>query len=223
MSLSEGAKGAEPPPNLKMGKKHYTGRGAALDDAGISCLQKYFNLLKDCSQHTQASFAHDRVDLVAAMTELKWRCAHAGNFDAGCKIIFIGNGGSSAISSHMATDFSKNGGMRAIAFNDAPTLTCLGNDFGIDEIFAKQLEFYALPGDLVIIVSSSGKSKNILRAAEQAFEMGLDLVTFSGMNPNNVLREKGLLSFYVPAKDYGLVEMTHLALLHSILSVQGAM
>src|SRR6516225_4013827 len=83
---------------------------------------------------------------------------------AGNKLIFIGNGGSAAIASHMATDYSKNGGIRALALNDSVMLTCLGNDLGYGEVFANQVELYARPQDLLIAISSSGRSANILNA-----------------------------------------------------------
>src|SRR3990167_3773065 len=173
-----------PPPNAAH-VTEYMGRGAFVDDGGIGSAQVFFQLLHNAVKATQVRRLGDQATLSEGLIVLRGLCARA-SFDTQRKVIFIGNGGSSAIASHMATDYTKNGGMRTIAFNDAPTLTCLGNDFGIDEIFAKQLEYYAFPGDTVIIVSSSGKSGNILRAAEKAFEMGLDVVTFSGMNPDNV-------------------------------------
>lgn len=137
----------------------------------------------------------------------------------GRRVIFIGNGGSAAISSHMAVDWTKNGGIRSMAFSDAPTMTCLANDLGYANVFAKQLEFYAIPGDLVIITSSSGKSPNVLAAARAANALGLDSVRLTGMDPENKLRQGGRLNFYVPSGDYGLVELTHLAILHSVVSV----
>ncbi|MCR4297493.1 MAG: SIS domain-containing protein [Gallionella sp.] len=214
MALSENA-----PPMNPIVKSEYMGKGVMIDDGGIGSALMFFLLLYNAAKATNVREYGETVDLAEGLRILRKLCLNA-TFEKPNKVILIGNGGSSAIASHMAADYSKNGGIRAIAFNDAPTLTCLGNDFGIDEIFAKQLEFYAHQGDVVIIVSSSGHSGNILRAAEQAFVMGLDLVTFSGMNPDNVLRNKGRLNFYVPAKDYGLVELAHLALLHSIVSVQ---
>ena len=221
MTLREGARdaGQDGTAGVVLGAKYYIGNGAMIDDDAIPDAGKFFSLLHVGLKATQARCGDDKVPLLDALAELRRLCLKA-TLDGKSKVVLIGNGGSSAIASHIATDYSKNGGIRTVAFNDAPTLTCLGNDFGIDEIFAKQLEFYAFPGDVVIIVSSSGKSGNILRAAEQAFSMGLDLVTFSGMNPNNMLREKGILSFFVPAKDYGLVEIAHLALLHSVVSVR---
>lgn len=144
--------------------------------------------------------------------------AHARH-KKGRKVIFIGNGGSAAIASHMAVDWTKNGPIRAVAFNDAATLTCLSNDHGYPNVFAKQLEYYAQTGDLVVIISSSGKSPNVLAAARAANALGLDSVRLSGMDPENELRRGGRLNFYVPSGDYGLVELTHLCLLHAIVSV----
>jgi len=144
--------------------------------------------------------------------------AHARH-KKGKKVIFIGNGGSAAIASHMAVDWTKNGPIRSVAFNDAATLTCLSNDHGYANVFAKQLEYYAQPGDLVVIVSSSGKSPNSLAAARAANALDLDSVRLSGMDPENELRRGGRLNFYVPSGDYGLVELTHLCLLHAIVSV----
>ena len=95
------------------------------------------------------------------------KAAHEAH-NAGNKIIFIGNGGSAGIASHLAIDFSKNGGLRALAFNDPSALTCLGNDLGYENVFAKQLEFHARPGDLLIAISSSGTSPNILSAVKEA-------------------------------------------------------
>ena len=137
----------------------------------------------------------------------------------GKKVIFIGNGGSASICSHMATDWTKNGGIRTVSLPDAPMITCLGNDFGFENVFAKMLSFYAHQGDLVIIISTSGTSPNIRAAAQEANKLGLDSVTFSGMDPDNPLRRNGRLRFYVPSGDYGLVELSHACLLHSIVSV----
>lgn len=144
-----------------------------------------------------------------------FRCAHA----KGNKVIFIGNGGSAAIASHMATDYTKNGGIRSIAFNDAATLTCMANDFGYFQVFAKQLEYYAREDDVVVCISSSGKSRNILEAAAECMTREIKLVTLTGFEPENPLRGVGDFNFYVPAGDYGLIEIAHLTLLHSITSL----
>lgn len=125
------------------------------------------------------------------------------------KIILIGNGGSAAMASHVAVDFTKTCGIRAINFNESDLITCLANDYGYENWAAKALEFYADDGDLVILISSSGMSKNILNAADFVKKIGLDLITFSGFNENNELRKKGSLNFWVNNGNYNIVEMTH--------------
>jgi D-sedoheptulose 7-phosphate isomerase len=144
--------------------------------------------------------------------------AHAAN-DAGRKLIFIGNGGSAGIASHLAIDFSKNGGLRALAFNDASALTCLGNDLGYEHVFAKQLDFHAWPGDALMAISSSGASPNILAGVATARTRSCTVITFSGFSENNPLRRTGDLNFYVRSRAYGFVEIAHLALCHAILDL----
>ena len=149
------------------------------------------------------------------------RIASAGHtaHDAGNKIMFIGNGGSAGIASHLAIDFSKNGGMRAIAFNDSSALTCLGNDFGYEHVFAKQIEFHGRAGDVIIAISSSGKSPNILNAVAEGRRLGCTIVTFSGFTDTNPLRQTGDVNFFVRSDQYGFVEVGHLTLCHAALDL----
>ena len=135
----------------------------------------------------------------------------------GRKLIFIGNGGSAAISSHQATDYWKNGGLESIAFNDASLLTCIGNDCGYENVFAVPMRRFAKRGDVVIAISSSGKSPNILNGVRAARAAGCGVVTFSGFAPGNPLRSLGDVNFYVPVQAYGLVEVCHLSLIHAML------
>ncbi len=127
----------------------------------------------------------------------------------GRKIIFVGNGGSAAIASHVSVDLSKTAGIRAINFNEADLLTCLSNDYGYEHWVEQALEFYADKGDLAVMISSSGKSKNILLGAAKAKKMGLDIITFSGFKKDNPLRSMGSLNFWVDSKSYNFVEMAH--------------
>jgi D-sedoheptulose 7-phosphate isomerase len=143
------------------------------------------------------------------------REAHA----RGNKIMFIGNGGSAAISSHMALDYLKNGGMRAMALNDLAALTALGNDFGYDQVFAKQLDLHARPGDLLVAISSSGRSANILNAVDLARTRECGVVTFSGFSEDNLLRRCGDVNFYIRSGQYGFVEIGHLALCHASFDI----
>jgi D-sedoheptulose 7-phosphate isomerase len=136
---------------------------------------------------------------------------------AGRKVIFIGNGASAAIGSHQALDFWKNGGMRAITFNDLASLTAVSNDFSFQEVFQRPLEMFADAGDILMAISSSGRSENILRGADAARQRRCRVVTFSGFAPANPLRSLGELNFYVPSMSYGHVEVTHLALSHALV------
>ena len=136
---------------------------------------------------------------------------------AGRKIIFIGNGGSAAAASHLAVDYWKNGGMRALAFNDASLLTCISNDFGYPQVFEKPIEMFADAGDVLIAISSSGRSENVHRGVAAARARQCQVVTLSGFAPDNPLRRLGDLNFFVPAHTYGPVEIAHLAVCHAIV------
>jgi D-sedoheptulose 7-phosphate isomerase len=143
------------------------------------------------------------------------RRAHASDH----KVILIGNGGSAAIASHQAIEFLKNGGVRAMALNDGATLTAIANDLGYANVFAEQLRLSSLPGDLLIAISSSGQSTNILKAVEVARERKVDIATFSGFRPDNLLRSRGDVNFYVDSSQYGFVEIAHHALIQAILDL----
>lgn len=139
--------------------------------------------------------------------------------NAGKKVILIGNGGSAAIASHHAIEFLKNGGIRALSLNDPAALTCLSNDLGYTNVFSEQLKTHGLPGDLLIAISSSGQSVNILKAVEVARANKLTIATFSGFQPDNLLRGRGDVNFYVNSNQYGFVEVAHHALIQAILDI----
>ena len=127
----------------------------------------------------------------------------------GKKVIVVGNGGSAAMASHVAVDFTKAAKIRAVNFNEADLLTCFANDFGYENWVSKALEFYADQGDLVILISSSGKSQNILNGAKKAKNMGLSVITVSGFLFDNPLRKLGDMNLWVDSTEYNIVEMTH--------------
>lgn len=135
------------------------------------------------------------------------------------KVIFIGNGGSSSIASHQATDFLKNGGMKAIAFTDPSLLTCISNDLGYPKVFEVPVKMLAEEGDILVAISSSGRSENILRGVEVARGKGCEIITMSGFSTDNPLRKTGRLNFYVPSNSYGYVEISHLVLCHCVLDM----
>jgi D-sedoheptulose 7-phosphate isomerase len=138
----------------------------------------------------------------------------------GNRLFFIGNGGSAGICSHLAVDFSKNGGMRALALNDSSMLTCIGNDFGYENVFEKQIEWQARSGDIVIAISSSGRSPNILNGVKAGRARDCAVYTLSGFGADNPLRKTGDINFYVADLSYGIVEIGHLTILHMALDFE---
>lgn len=141
------------------------------------------------------------------------------NAGSGKKILFIGNGGSAAIASHMAIDFWKNGKMTAMAFNDGSLLTCISNDFGYNHVFEKPLEVFANKGDVLFAISSSGSSENILRGVYAASAKRCAIITLSGFKEDNPLRVIGDFNFYVPSLEYGPVEVIHQYICHWVLDI----
>lgn len=138
------------------------------------------------------------------------RAAH----DAGGSLYIVGNGGSAGMASHMAADACKNGHLRALSFSDVALLTATANDVAYDQVFALPLQRLARPGDLLIAISSSGNSPNIVAALEASRAIGLGAVTLTGMNAANRARTLGDLNFYVPLSRYGWTESAHQVILH---------
>jgi D-sedoheptulose 7-phosphate isomerase len=135
---------------------------------------------------------------------------------SGGKVMIIGNGGSAAIASHMHNDLSKSVGIRALVFNEAPLLTAFSNDLSYAVAFENLVKLWVEKGDMLIAISSSGKSENIIRAATLALAKSCTVVTLSGFKNDNPLRQIGRMNFYVPVEDYGFVELGHSILTHYI-------
>lgn len=144
------------------------------------------------------------VDQLTEAAEMVWR-VHTNSG----KIIFVGNGGSAAMASHLSVDLTKAAGIRAINFNEADLLTCFANDYGYENWVARSLEAYADRNDLVVLISSSGRSLNVINGVAQARRMGLSVITLSGFDRDNPLRELGDINFWCDSKQYNIVEMTH--------------
>jgi D-sedoheptulose 7-phosphate isomerase len=183
-----------------------------------SIADTYFDTLADLVRNVTVTGESGQVLTVDQGFGRVSQLAHAAH-DAGNKVIFVGNGGSAGIASHLAIDFSKNGGMRSLTFNDAAALTCLGNDLGYENVFAAQMEFHARPGDLLIAISSSGMSPSILKAVATARAHDCGVATLSGFSETNALRVLGDVNFYVRSDSYGLVEVAHMTLCHAILDL----
>lgn len=178
----------------------------------------YFDSFAALLHGAQASAADGgAIPISDAFAEIASRARQA--HDAGNKLMFIGNGGSAGIASHMAIDYSKNGGLRSLAFNDGAALTCLGNDFGYDQVFAKQVEMHGHSGDVLVAISSSGRSPNILNAVSAARAGRIFVATLSGFDADNPLRRVGDVNLYLASHEYGFVEIGHAALCHAVLDL----
>lgn len=157
----------------------------------------YFASIADCVQTADAEL------LLHAADGLREVRARKG------KVILVGNGGSAAMASHVAVDLTKVAGVRAVNFNEPDLLTCLANDYGYEHWVEQALHFYADPADLVVLISSSGRSANILNGALKAKHMKLSVITLSGFDAENPLRKLGDLNLWADSRAYNIVEMTH--------------
>ena len=125
------------------------------------------------------------------------------------KVIIAGNGGSAAIASHFSVDMTKNGKIKTINFNESDLITCFANDYGYENWLKNALKFYLDEKDLVILISSSGNSKNMINAANFVKNKNNELITFTGFNGKNKLSKIGKLNFTVNSKSYNFIENTH--------------
>jgi len=133
----------------------------------------------------------------------------------GGHLYLIGNGGSAGVASHAATDFMNVGKLKASTLHEASQLTCMSNDYGYENAYARMVSQMVEPGDVVIAISSSGNSMNIRNAAQHAADKGAAVVTYSGFAADTPLRSMGDINFWLDSNDYGFVEVGHQFLLHN--------
>jgi len=131
-------------------------------------------------------------------------------------VFIIGNGGSASIASHVATDFVKVAKLRTYTLHDSSLMTCMSNDYGYENAFSKILSVMAKPNDVLIAISSSGNSLNIINAVNNMKILGGKIVTLSGFNNSNPLRISGNVNIWLDSSDYGFVEIGHQFILHNI-------
>ncbi len=125
------------------------------------------------------------------------------------KILIFGNGGSAAISSHVSVDLTKNAKIRTVNFNESDLITCFSNDYGYERWVEKSVDFYADANDTLVLISSSGKSKNMINACKAAKKKKIKVISFTGHTRNNPLSKAADLSLWINSKAYNFVENTH--------------
>ena len=172
-------------------------------------LKDYFQLLRQASD-----FSEEYEQKLIQVKDL-WLLTKK----TGGKIIFVGNGGSAGIASHLAIDLSKNGGIRAVCFNDASLITCLANDYGYEDWLRSAIKIYADKRDVLVAISSSGSSKNILMGVKEARRKDMKIVTLSGFSSNNPLRLMGDINMWLDSKAYNIIETVHQFWMMSVIDL----
>ena len=125
------------------------------------------------------------------------------------KIYLAGNGGSSSIASHVSVDFAKIARVKSSTFNNSNLITCFANDYGYENWITEAIKAYMNKNDMIILISSSGTSKNIVNAAKYCKEKSIKLITFSGFKKNNPLSKLGNVNFHINSTQYNFIEMSH--------------
>ncbi len=138
----------------------------------------------------------------------------------GKKILIFGNGGSAAIASHFSVDLTKNAGLRCVNFNEADLITCFANDYGFERWVEKAVDFYGDESDLLIVISSSGSSKNMLNGVKAARNGNFKaVVTLSGFAEDNPLCQLGDINLWINNRAYNFVENIHQVWLLAIVDL----
>lgn len=125
------------------------------------------------------------------------------------RLLIFGNGAASSIAGHAALDFTKQGKLRSLCFHDPALLTAFSNDFGYDKVYAEIISHYYEPSDIVIFISVSGESPNIIEALKRAKELGMTTIGFSGKSQKNSLNSSADYTFWVDSQAYNIVENVH--------------
>lgn len=181
-------------------------------------MDTYINILIEKIKNTQVfiedsdtCYHYNEGGVPLLVNKFTWHKEHK------TQLFFIGNGGSSAIASHMTADFMKNGGMNTYSLYDSAVTTCMGNDYGYEHIFSRPLEFLLRQEDLLVAISSSGNSQNIINAIDVAKRKGAAVITLTGFKPDNKVKQLGDINVYVPCERYGIVESIHNLILQQIV------
>lgn len=185
------------------------------EESGLSFIDRYICDVNACLTNAYGVVGGEKTSLAGAMKVLLDATREASA--AKRRFFFIGNGASATMAEHFTFDFMKNGGLRTLCCSDAAYLTAVANDSRFEELFLLRLDRIGEEKDLLVAISSSGNSPNVVQAVEFAKKRGMYCVTFSAMGENNRILQMGDLNLYAPAKTYGLAESAHAVLLHGWL------
>ena len=177
----------------------------------IKFLDKYFNNFNRLINFNADEIKKKLINLKKIITTTKKK---------GKKILIFGNGGSASIASHFSVDLTKNASVRCVNFNESDLITCFSNDYGYEKWIEKAIDFYADEGDVLILISSSGKSPNMLNACKAAKAKKIStIITFTGHEKFNPLSKLGDVNFWINSKAYNFVENIHQVWLLTIVDL----
>jgi D-sedoheptulose 7-phosphate isomerase len=180
----------------------------------------FSNRLSDLNSALRSCVYTDREQILSEQSALELFHRILAETAAKQGIVYvIGNGGSAGIASHFSNDLMKALQIPSQTLYDSNLMTCLANDIGYENVFSYQLERLIKPADLLVAISSSGKSPNILKAVEVSLARSAAVITLSGFKKENPLRTQGNLNFWIDRCDYGLVETAHFFLLHTVIDL----
>ena len=135
------------------------------------------------------------------------------------RVYIVGNGGSASIASHVSVDFAKVARVPSATFNNSNLITCFANDYGYKNWVVEAIKAYTNKNDLIILMSSSGTSKNIVNAAQYCKSNKIDLITLSGFNKDNPLSKLGNINFHIDSNKYNYIEMSHHIILVALVDI----
>lgn len=145
---------------------------------------------------------------------------YASAYESSDDVILLGNGGSNSAASHIAQDMVKRGGKRAISFTDPSMLTCFINDYGQEFAFSRFIENYRTENTLVILISSSGNSKNLLNCVRLCENDKMAYGVLTAFDSHNMIRssaKNAAFDYHIKTHSYGVAECVHQIFLHGIV------
>ena len=172
-----------------------------------SYLKQYNKSIYELINNVNANFIEQSVQLIQRSIHNK------------SKVYIVGNGGSASIASHVSVDFAKVAKVPSSTFNNSNLITCFANDYGYENWVVEAIKAYTNINDLIILISSSGTSKNIVNAAQYCKDNNIDLITLSGFDKDNPLSTLGNVNFHIESIEYNYIEMSHHIILVSLVDI----
>ena len=172
-----------------------------------SYLKQYNKSIYELINNVNANFIEQSVQLIQRSIHNK------------SKVYIVGNGGSASIASHVSVDFAKVAKVSSSTFNNSNLITCFANDYGYENWVVEAIKAYTNINDLIILISSSGTSKNIVNAAQYCKDNNIDLITLSGFAKDNPLSTLGNVNFHIESIEYNYIEMSHHIILLALVDI----